>query len=154
MSDVVKNKTGVGYDTDFQQWLEGQIRLLTEARFGELDIPNILEELEAIAKKDKREIRSRLIVLLTHLLKYSYQPNRRSRSWLTTLSKQRNRIELVLEDSPSLAGYAALVLESAYTKARREAASETGLELALFPSECPYTPEQILDPEFLPDEQT
>ena len=137
MSDVVKDKTRVDYDADFQRWLEQQIHLLSEARFNELDAQNLLEELETIAKKDKREIRNRLVVLLAHLLKYSYQQDKRSRSWLATLHEQRYRIEQILEDSPSLAGYAAAVLENSYTKARRQAAAETGLEPERFPNNAP-----------------
>src|ERR1700751_5145868 len=90
------------YEEDFVAWLEDQA---VRARRGEvegLDLPNIAEELEGLARSDRREIRNRLIVLLSHLLEYLFQPRRRSRSWLSTIAEQRTRITTVLGDSPSL----------------------------------------------------
>ena len=139
------------YDQDFNLWLLEQVELLSQKRFDKLDLDNLIEEIDAIARKDKREVKSRLTILLVHLLKYRYQAQKQSRSWLGTTDEQRNELELVFEDSPSLRAYAFSVLESAYAKARKRAAKETSLELKTFPATCPYSLEQVLDEDFFPE---
>ena len=150
-SEALKERDTGLYDQDFQLWLEQQTDLLRQKRFDELDLDNLIEEIDAIARRDKREVESRLIVLLIHLLKYRYQAQKRSRSWLGTVTEQRSELELVFRDSPSLRAYAASVLESSYAKARKRALRETRLSLETFPPICPYNLEQVLDEDFFPE---
>ncbi|MEB3338991.1 MAG: DUF29 domain-containing protein, partial [Leptolyngbyaceae bacterium] len=105
--------------------------------------------LGSMSKRDKREILSRLKVLLIHLLKWHYQPSQRSASWEVILRNNREEIQQILTDSPSLKHYPALVLEQAYASARNNAASETGLPLSTFPEDCPFSVEMALTDTFL-----
>ncbi len=114
------------YDEDFVLWLNFQAELLRQGRVHELDLENLAEEVEAIGRSDKREVQSRLIVLITHLLKVQFQPGRRSRSWRSTIGEQRLQLELLFEDSPSLLrNYVPEVFERSYLYARRKAEDET-----------------------------
>jgi len=137
-------------DEDFVGWLEDQARRARRGEVGELDLENIAEELEGMARSDRREIRNRLIVLLTHLLKYSAQPRRRSSGWLATIGEQRSRIATVIDDSPSLKSFPGSILERCYADARARAALETGLPEGDFPERCPFGLDEVLDPRWLP----
>jgi hypothetical protein len=139
------------YERDFCLWLEQQATLLREGRFDELDLANLIEEIEAMARKDRKAIKSNLTVLLTHLLKYQFQPEQRSSGWRGSILEHRRRLRDDFEESPSLRAHAAEVFASAYADAREQASVETGLPLRTFPSSSPYTLEQTLDPKFLPD---
>lgn len=145
-----KPKTDL-YERDFNLWLEQQVTLLRARQFEELDTANLIEEVEAIARRDKREVKSRLTLLLIHLLKYQYQPSRRTQSWLDTLDEQRRQLGYIFEDSPSLyVNYVPTIIASCYETARHQATKQTGLPLETFPEHCPYTLEQTLDETFLP----
>lgn len=148
---MVVNKLNGCYDEDFNGWIEQTIALLKAGRFAELDVDNLIDELESMSKRDKREIVSRLKLLLLHLLKWQYQTWQRSPSWEITIRNNREEIAQILQDSPSLKGYPALVLTQAYASARRNAATETGLSLETFPQQCPYAIAAILDEAFLPE---
>ena len=141
------------YDQDFFAWTQEQSRFLRAGALMQLDIPNLVEELESMGRNEKRELGSRLTVLLAHLLKWQFQPNLRSRSWELTLTEQRGQVEEVLEDNPSLHVRLAEIIERAYRYARIDAAKETGLTLTTFPARCPYTVEQILEFDWLPTYQ-
>ena len=138
------------YDTDFAQWIDKTVQLLEEQRFAEIDLTNLIEEVESLGKRDKREILNRLIVLLLHLLKYAYQVEKRSNSWLSTINEQRRQIMIVLKDSPSLRNYLTENLAECYTKARREARDETGLSITTFPEDCPFVEVDVLTEGWLP----
>jgi len=138
------------YDRDFVLWTEEMARLLRERRFGGLDIENLAEEVESMGKRDRREVLSRLEVLLTHLIKWQIQPDHRGGSWQSTINVQRTRLCLVLQDSPSLRRALSRNLSRVYENAKRSAALETGLRPAL-PKVCPFTIDQILDAGFLPE---
>ncbi|MGH7099068.1 MAG: DUF29 domain-containing protein [Stellaceae bacterium] len=125
------------YDEDFFAWTQEQARLLREGALSEIDIENIAEELECMGKSNRRELRSRLIVLLMHLLKCRFQADRISPSWRITIRHQRDEIDALLTDSPSLRPEAAEMLARAYEKARQDAIDETGLPSVIFPAECP-----------------
>jgi hypothetical protein len=103
-----------------------------------------------MGKRDLREVNSRLQVVLAHLLKWKYQPRRRSASWRSTLVAQRLEIDAVLQDSPSLRRRMQENLSRTYQGAVRRAAAETGLAQATFPRSCPFSLEQVLDVDFLP----
>ncbi|HTQ33152.1 MAG TPA: DUF29 domain-containing protein [Stellaceae bacterium] len=144
-------RNAVAYDEDFFAWTQEQARLLREGEVAEIDLENLAEEIESVGRSDRREIRNRLIVLLAHLLKWQFQPKRRGNSWSVTLLEQRLQINSIIEDSPSLRPFFAEALAGAYKSARDVAARETRLKLGVFPPECPYTPEQILSEDFLPE---
>jgi len=144
-------RDAVDYEDDFYAWTVEQARLLRSGEFSELDIENIAEELESMGRSDKREIESRLSVLLAHLLKWQLQVGLRSRSWSGTIREQRERIEDLLAESPSLRSLVASIRPALYARARRRAADETGLPESALPADCPFTAEQILSEDFLPE---
>jgi hypothetical protein len=139
------------YERDFCLWLEQQAALLREGRFAELDLANLVEEIEALARKDKKAVKNDLIVLLTHLLKHRFQPAQRSSSWGGSILEHRRRLRDDFEESPSLRPHLAEVFAHAYADAREQASAETGLPLRSFPESSPYTLDQTLDPKFLPE---
>lgn len=139
------------YDRDFNLWLDKTVSLLKEERFGELDLPNLIEEIEGLNRNNKNAIALDLIIVLLHLLKYKYQPQKRTNSWISSIAEHRDRIEFILEDSPSLKSYIDTMWLKCYEKARRRAAIETGLPINLFPKESPFTPQETLNPDYLPD---
>jgi ParB-like chromosome segregation protein Spo0J len=139
------------YERDFNLWVEQQVALLESGAFKRLDLANLMEEIADMARSQKRAIRSDLVVLLTHLLKWRQQPDNRSTGWAGSIVEHRRRIREEIEDSPSLAGYPGEVFERCYRAAREQAAAETGLPKSRFPESSPYTLEQTLDPDFLPD---
>jgi hypothetical protein len=139
------------YETDFYVWTQQQARLLRERRWADLDLENLAEEVESVGRGDKREIRSRLKVLIAHLLKWKYQPGCRLPSWTNTIWEQRSEIDELLKDSASLRPYPADVFLDQYLGARLRASRETGIALDL-PEECPFTIEEVLDVDFFPEE--
>lgn len=145
------------YDRDFYSWALDQAAALRAAGRlrpnlpRELDWENLAEEIEALARADARELTSRYEVLLSHLLKWEFQPEARSRSWLGTLAEQRNRLVDLLDDSPGLKPLRQERFERAYRRAIDNAVRETGLPESAFPTSCPYTIEQAMDRHFLPE---
>jgi hypothetical protein len=139
------------YERDFCLWLDQQAALLREGRLVELDVANLLEEIESMGRKDRKAVKSNLAVVLSHLLKYRFQPDQRSGSWRASIVEHRQRLRDDLEESPSLAVHAEAVLERAYADARARALAETGLPANQVPRTCPYTLEQTLDLNYLPD---
>jgi hypothetical protein len=148
-ASTTANLSGL-YDEDFFEWTSRSAELLRAGEFEQADIEHIAEEIEDMGKRDLRELNSRTVVLLAHLLKWQLQPEKRSRPWNTTIVSQRIEIEDDIEQSPSLQAKLSDRLADNYAKAVRLAASETGLAREQFPSECPFSTSQILDPEFLP----
>jgi hypothetical protein len=138
------------YDTDFDAWALRNATLLREGRLSEADISNISEELESLANKDRNELISRLVILVLPLLKYAYQPSRRGRSWSNSIIEQRYQIQRQLKFSPSLQPFLPAALLEAYPDAVKLAVKETKLAASVFPAQCPYTVEQILNEDFLP----
>jgi hypothetical protein len=155
MSDTLtKRPTSTLYETDFYAWTREQARLLREQRWSDLDLDNLVDEVTSVGSSEKRQIRNRLTKLLAHLLKWKYQPGRRGSSWISTIFDQRNQLASIVEDSPSLRNYFHEQVGARYLGGRLEAAKETGIAFGLFPEECPFTPEQVLDPEFFPEDRT
>jgi hypothetical protein len=139
------------YDEDFYGWSMEQARLLRAHKFSRLDIENLAEEIESTGRRDKREIASRLVVLMANLLKWQVQPGFRSRSWSATIREQRERIEDLLSESPSLRSAVRSLRPAVYARARRTAAEETGLVETTFPADCPFAAEGLLAENFLPE---
>lgn len=139
------------YEQDFLTWTQQQAEYLQKGHWAELDVKNLIEELEALGRSEQKELSSYFQVLVMHLLKCQYQPEKRTPSWNNTLSNCRDKIQDCLEDTPSLQRFLqdSEWIEKYYRRARRDAAKETKKSLQTFPTECPYTIAQILDPEFL-----
>lgn len=140
------------YEADFHAWTQEQAMLLRNQQWSQVDWPNLVEEIESLGKQQRQELRNRLSILLGHLLKWQYQPQHRSRSWLATLRIQRLDIIELLEDNPSLKPYLAEVLRKAYLRGVELAVRETNLPHRTFPMECPYGLAEILDDRFYPGE--
>lgn len=139
------------YRDDFSLWIAQTAQLLRERRWHEIDVPNLIEEVEDLGKRERRGIASQLIRLLLHLLKWQYQPQRRSDSWLDSITDARTQIELAIEDSPSLRRYPTEQLAGSYQRARRQAAKQTSMELSTFPEGCPYPIDLVLAEDWLPE---
>lgn len=140
------------YDRDYYVWTKETAKLLQQRRFAELDGKNLLLEIEEIGKREKKAVESNLVVVLLHLLKYKYQPEKRSGSWEGSIREHRRRLNRELEDSPSLKPYLESVFDKCYQSAREQAQAETKLPLEIFPISSPFTPEESLDAEFLPED--
>ena len=138
------------YDRDFHAWANEQAALLRAGRLSELDLANIAEEIEDLGRGVKRELRSRLAILLLHLLKWSYQPDRQGKSWQLTIIEQREQLARLLDDNPSLRSVCDEALAGAYRAALLRAERETDLPGDYFPWACLWTVEQTLDPTFWP----
>ena len=138
------------YDEDFFEWTRVNGELLRAGRFEQADIEHIAEEIEDMGKRNLHEMNSRVRVLLSHLLKWKLQPEKKSRSWERTIASQRTELGQLLEDNPSLRVSIQPKLRYIYQKSVQLAVLDTGLPNSHFPSECPFTVDQILDPEFLP----
>lgn len=139
------------YLADFNAWIDQTTQRLRDRHWHEIDVEQLIEELEDLGKSERRGITSQLIRLLLHLLKWQYQPQRRSDSWLDSITDARTQIELAIIDSPSLKLYIAERLEESYQRARRQAAKQTNLTLAVFPEQCPYLLALVLDEDWLPE---
>ena len=140
----------VSHDQDFLAWAKRNAELLRQGKLSEIDTKHIAEELENMGKSQKRELVSRLAVLLAHLLKWPYQPDRRSDSWVSTIVTQRTEILLLLDDSPSLRHDISASIEKGYRFARDRAAREMGIAKDIFPESCPYSIDQIGAEDFWP----
>jgi Domain of unknown function DUF29. len=139
------------YETDVVEWANEQARLIRAGRFDLLDLEHIAEEIEDVGKSEQRELANRMAVLLAHLLKWQYQPERRGNSWERTIRHQRKRIVLALQRTPSLKA----MLDAAdwqlemWLDGIDQAERETGIDC--FPEICPWAMEaEILNEDWLP----
>lgn len=143
-------KTADLYESDFAAWAETNAELLRAGRFSEVDLEHLAEEIEDMAKRERRELRRRLARLIQHLLKWQFQPEKRSTSWQRTIAEQRDAISVLLQESPSLKpGFGRLAGDS-YLAAAKMAAIEMRRDVKALPSSSPYTMEQLLDLDYLP----
>ena len=138
------------YDRDFYAWANEQAALLRAGNLSAADIDHIAEEIESMGRTEKRELESRLTILLLHLLKWRFQPGLRGNSWRLTIKEQRRRVVRHLADNPSLRSQVDAVTASAYGDATLEAERETGLPESAFPAECPWSFQEIMNEEFWP----
>ena len=151
MKTALTTSSAFLYDQDFNLWVESTLELLQQKRFDELDIENLISEVESMGNNDKKSVKSNLRILLMHLLKWQYQPDKHTNSWRTTIKEHRHRLEDDFADSPSLRNYFLEVFDECYQKARDLASSETGLSLAVFPIECPFHVDLVIKSDFFPD---
>lgn len=131
------------YTEDETAWLEAMAELVRMNRLDALDYSNLAEYLTDMAARDRREVRSRLVMLLMHLLKWEHQPEKRSASWRTTIMNESDELAN-LAGSGVLRTHATRILNDAYRRVVSLATTETGLALDKFPAECPYTLEQLM----------
>jgi Domain of unknown function DUF29 len=142
-------QTRVRYEDDLFAWTQEQAALL-RAHAADIDWENLAEEIDSMGRRDRRELNSRLTVVLLHLLKWQAQPDQRGMSWRKTLRTQRREIRALLQHSPSLRREVPDLVREAYADAVKDAIDETGMPAGAFPSTCPYRPEEVLDEDHLP----
>jgi hypothetical protein len=140
------------YQEDETAWLEQMAQLIAERRFAELDYAKLQEFLTDMARRDKREVLSRLIVLIAHRLKWEHQPDKRSNSWRMTIAEQRRELEELLE-SGTLRSYAQAILPKAYGHAVEQATIDTGAAESAFPAESALTLEEWISKEGFKDQE-
>ena len=160
-TETLIQQAAILYDEDFVAWTENMAKALEQRDLSALDWLNLVAEIRDLGKRDQRELESRLLVVLLHLLKWQYQPERRSypgtdndhlkNSWASSIAENRDQIQRLLKQSPSLQTTLTNALEFCYQKARKQASRETGLEIQIFPEACEYTQAQILSDDFWPD---
>ncbi|MCJ2067653.1 DUF29 domain-containing protein [Methylobacterium sp. J-030] len=133
------------YEQDVNAWAQEQARFLRAGAWSRLDIEHVVDEIADVGRGERHALTSALGVILLHLLTWDHRPDRRSRSWVTSIRTQRCVVENRLEDSPSLRAQIEGLITRAYHRARIEAAGETGLDEDIFPAECPYAWEAIME---------
>jgi hypothetical protein len=148
---MAKTKTQYEYDKDFYAWTVHNAKLLRERNFSAIDVEHIAEEIESMGRSDKRELINRLAVLIAHLLKWKFQPGRRSNDWKYTIKEQRIKVRDFLEESPCLSHELETKLNHAYEQAIAITLTDTGLDESSFPKKCPFNFHQCLDYRFLPE---
>jgi hypothetical protein len=139
------------YNRDYYLWLVHTAQLIKEGKLSEVDAANLVEEIEDMGRSEKRAVKSNLIVVFLHLLKYKYQPQKRTNSWKSSIREHRRRLRDDFQTSPSLKRYFEEVFDECYQEARKQAADETGLSLDTFPQDSPFTAGEVLNSEYLPD---
>ena len=137
------------YNQDYCLWLETTAKLLRNHQLDHVDFEHLIEEIEDMGKEKRRELKNRLIVLLMHLLKYQYQSEKRSSSWVSTIWEQFYQIESLLDDSPSLKPYYLELFSDCYLKAVRAASTETKLSIQMFPVDSPFLPLDVINSDFI-----
>lgn len=142
------------YDRDFYAWTQEQAALLKSGQWDQLDIPNLVEEIEALGRQERRELVNRLGILVGHLLKWQFQPQQRSKSWTATIIEQRQEVQELIADNPSLKSYLVEAMNKAYQKSVLLVVKETPLSLDDLPAQCPYTLDQVMDPNFYPEQES
>lgn len=146
------------YQTDYAAWAKRHVELLRAGRFAEMDIEHLSDELSDMSKSDRRELESRLLILIAHLLKWEYQYQALSErwreckgdSWRDTIVEQRKQIAVLLRQSPGLKPVVEETIAAAYPDAADLASKESRLPPETFPAECPYSAEQLLQDDFYP----
>ncbi len=149
------------YEQDIDAWIDQQVRLLKEGRLREIDVEHLIEELQDMGKSNRRELESRLIILIAHLLKWQYQREALSdqwkefegKGWRNTIIEQRVQLLFLLKKVPSLRSMIQDAIAEVYSDARRLAVRETGLKPNVFPEQCPYVSDLLLDEDYYPDNQ-
>ena len=142
----------VRYEDDLYAWTQEQASFLRARQSDGLDWENLAEELAAVGGSDRRKLESRVCAVLLHLLKWQVQPGLRGASWRKTLRTQRREIGKLLDESPSLRRLVPELVREAFPDAVKDAVDETDLPADRFPVDCPYTSDDVLREEYLPDE--
>ncbi|MCC5642307.1 DUF29 domain-containing protein [Nostoc sp. CHAB 5824] len=138
------------YEADYLQWIEITLEKLQSQDYANVDWENLIEEIADMERSERRSLKSNLIVILVHLLKWQFQPEKRSGSWEGSIIEHRRRVKEALDDSPSLKSYLESVFVECYVQAVKQAKAETGLSVESFFLVCPYQLPEVTDDEFLP----
>ncbi|MBW4481212.1 MAG: DUF29 domain-containing protein [Tildeniella torsiva UHER 1998/13D] len=138
------------YEVDFYTWTEQQADLLRQGNFEALDRTHLLEEIEDLGNRHYDQLESRLVLLTAHLLKWQVQHWQRSNSWRATIRVQRLSLDKLLRRNPGLKSRTEEAMAEGWEEARLLAIAETGLPDDQFPDGCPYTFDQVIDPDFWP----
>jgi hypothetical protein len=138
------------YKRDFYNWTVVTAEALKNRDWDKVDLTNLVEEVEAIGRSEKTALESNLVIVTMHLLKYLYQPQKRSQSWINSIVEHRRRIDKTLKASPSLKSYIEQVFLGCYREACFDAAAQTGLAETAFPIEPPFNLAEAIDPKFQP----
>ncbi len=136
---------------DWSNWLEDQARLLRQRNFNAVDADNLAEELDSLARSDQRAMKSQILRLLIHLLKWTSQPRKRGKSWKSSISLARDEIEAILGENPSFENRYLAAVQQEHPRARRAAAQQMSIELDELPAECPFSVDELRDPDFFPE---
>ncbi|MEL6063583.1 MULTISPECIES: DUF29 domain-containing protein [unclassified Methylobacterium] len=145
---------GTAYADDFYTWTQEQGARLRSGDFSALDYENLAEEIESLGRSQFASLVSALRVVLLHMLKFDYQPGKRTRSWMISIATHRIHIAEELSESPGLKSRLAEAISKAYRVARLDAAKETRLAVSRFPEACPYTYQDVMDRHFAIDPET
>ena len=140
------------YDRDYYLWLSHTAQLIKDGKFAEIDATNLIEEIEDMGRSEQRGVESNLVIVLLHLLKYKYQSEKRTNSWKSSIREHRRRLRKAFAASPSLKQYFEQVFDECYQDGREQAADETGLTLDTFPTCSPFTPAEVLNSDYLPQD--
>jgi hypothetical protein len=146
------NVTKALYETDFNLWLKETVNLLRKGEVEKLDLENLAEEIEDMGNSRKDALESNLIRVLQHLLKWKYQPQKRTNSWKASITEHSLRLNKAFKKSPSLKPYFESVFADCYQDARLITSQETGLDIATFPELCPFSQADVLNPQYLPED--
>ncbi len=140
------------YEQDFYAWSQQTAALVRQGKWYDVDAEHVAEELDSLGKSNRRELGSRLRMLLVHLLKWQIQPGRRehSHSWYDTIVEQRDQLAELLSDSLSLRTQVSILLEQHYPRARQKACDEMHVPVTTVSQTCPWSMEQVLDETFFP----
>ena len=142
------------YDTDFYLWIQHTVEALKQQDWDRVDWDNLIEEVESMGRSEKRELKSRLLVILEHLLKLMFWESEKpqnARGWRNTVIEQRNQVDLILEDSPSLKPWLTESFVESYAKARQQTLQKYGLPGDRFPTQPPFSLEDVLNANWLPE---
>ncbi|MBK1987034.1 DUF29 domain-containing protein [Sphaerospermopsis aphanizomenoides BCCUSP55] len=141
------------YDQDFYLWIQTTVQQLKERDLEQLDIENLIEEIDSMGRREKKELKTRLVVLIEHLLKLQYwteEKDYNARGWRNTVVEQRRQIAYTLADSPSLKAILNDVFLDCYQDARKDTINKYQLSSNLFPEEPPFSVTEVLDADFIP----
>ncbi|MBD2412635.1 hypothetical protein FACHB389_11165 [Nostoc calcicola FACHB-389] len=150
MSSLKAHSQTLLYDRDYLQWIETTLEKLQSQDYADVDWENLIEEIADMGRSERGSLKSNLIVILVHLLKWQFQPDNRSGSWEGSIIEHRRRVKEALDDSPSLKSYLESIFVECYTQAVKQAKAETGLSVESFPVNCPYQLPEVTNDEFLP----
>ena len=127
------------YGGDYYTWLNTTAQAIEQGRLSAMDQAQVAEELRDMGKSERRSIESFLERILVHLLKIEHQPGKHTRSWDLSIQDSRVRLRKLFRDDPSLRPECSELIREAYETARLTAAGQTGLDLDVFPEQCPYS---------------
>ena len=141
------------YESDVVAWAKEQAALIRAGQFDQLDLTHIAEEIEDVGKSEQRELASRMAVLLAHILKWKFQPQKRSVSWTLTIKEQRRLLVRRVQKTPSLSPMLSDPewVDEIWVDAKALAEKETGLDMSTYPEICPWSMTDVLTPDWLPD---